>query len=214
MGRHKRSNTGTAHAKAANPYKISKESIRRSTGSTRQEVGAEMALTVVYSLPDTPWRTRHESEATNIAALATLEEIGPRDTLEGMLAAQMLTVHNAAMECFRRGMREQQPLQITDMHLRHAARLTSMFERQLAALDKRRGQGQQTIRVEHVTQRATKPKRKGFASGETSRTRQSLLREAHFEGVSINSDSALPPLTTAGIGARDEAEPVCQVAEA
>ena len=30
--------------------------------------------------------------------------IGPRDELEGMIAAQLLAAHNAAMECYRRAM--------------------------------------------------------------------------------------------------------------
>jgi hypothetical protein len=30
--------------------------------------------------------------------------IGPRDALEGMMAAQLVAAHNAAMECCRRAM--------------------------------------------------------------------------------------------------------------
>jgi hypothetical protein len=36
------------------------------------------------------------------AIVAGLMGIGPRDELEGMIAAQMLAAHNAAMECYRR----------------------------------------------------------------------------------------------------------------
>src|SRR5438270_9554915 len=38
------------------------------------------------------------------ATVAGLIGIGPRDELEGMLAAQLLASHNAAMECYRRAM--------------------------------------------------------------------------------------------------------------
>src|SRR5262249_56848458 len=36
------------------------------------------------------------------AILAALVGIGPKDELEGMIAAQLLAAHNAAMECYRR----------------------------------------------------------------------------------------------------------------
>jgi len=37
------------------------------------------------------------------------------------------------------------------MHLKQAQRLSELFQKQLAALDKRRGRGQQKVTVEHVT---------------------------------------------------------------
>ena len=38
------------------------------------------------------------------ATVAALMGIGPRDALEGMMAAQLVAAHNAAMECCRRAM--------------------------------------------------------------------------------------------------------------
>lgn len=38
-----------------------------------------------------------------------------------------------------------------DQNLKHAVKLLGIYERQLAALDKHRGKGQQKITVEHVT---------------------------------------------------------------
>ena len=68
-----------------------------------------------------------------------------------MLAAQMISTHNAAMECLRRAMTEAQTFEGRDQNLKHAAKLLGLYERQLAALDKHRGKGQQKITVEHVT---------------------------------------------------------------
>jgi len=110
-----------------------------------------MAIGIAASIPNSPWRTTDQFEASIGAVIAMLEEIGPRDLKEGMLAAQMVTLHNAAMECMRRAMASQQPAQVTEMYLRNGVRLSSLYERHLASLDKRRGRGQQTIRVEHVT---------------------------------------------------------------
>jgi hypothetical protein len=38
------------------------------------------------------------------ATIAALSGIAPQDELEGMMAAQLLAAHNAAMECYRRAM--------------------------------------------------------------------------------------------------------------
>ena len=67
-------------------------------------------------------------ERRHRAALAGLIGIGPQDELEGMMAAQLLATHNAAMECYRRAMiaeqnsrgpaREPEPSQQARSHLR------------------------------------------------------------------------------------------------
>jgi hypothetical protein len=36
--------------------------------------------------------------------VACRSAIGPKDELEGMMAAQLIAAHNAAMECYRRAM--------------------------------------------------------------------------------------------------------------
>ena len=67
-----------------------------------------------------------------------------------MLAAQILSTHNAAMESLRRAMMESQTYEGRDQNLKHATKLMGLCERQLAALDKHRGKGRQKITVEHV----------------------------------------------------------------
>src|SRR5438132_1618834 len=42
------------------------------------------------------------------AVLAAIMGMEPRDEIEGMLAAQMVATHNAAMECYRRSMLDNQ----------------------------------------------------------------------------------------------------------
>jgi hypothetical protein len=55
---------------------------------------------------------KHSDEETRDqqydATLFALIGIGPRDELEGMIAAQLLAAHNAAMECYRRAMLAEQ----------------------------------------------------------------------------------------------------------
>ena len=77
-------------------------------------------------------------------------DLEPRDEAERMLVAQMIATHEAAMECFRRAMLPDQPYQGRDMNLKNAAKLTSLYARQVDALDKHRGKGKQKITVEHV----------------------------------------------------------------
>ena len=84
------------------------------------------------------------------AAVAALKAIAPRNELEGMLAVQMVSTHNAAMDCLRRSMLPGQTFEARDLNLKHAAKLLSIYTRQLEVLDKHRGKGQQKITVEHV----------------------------------------------------------------
>ena len=49
-----------------------------------------------------------EARQRQFQAGAALIGIKPADEIEGMLAAQMVATHNAAMECFRRSMIREQ----------------------------------------------------------------------------------------------------------
>jgi hypothetical protein len=80
---------------------------------------------------------------------AGLAGIGPKDALEEMVAAQMLAVHDAAMECFRLAQREEYPY-AQRQHLDQAGKLSRTFAILLDALNRHRGKGQQKILVEHV----------------------------------------------------------------
>ena len=99
--------------------------------------------------------TAHSDEAGREAqtqtVVATMSGMKPQDEAEGMLIAQMIGCHNAAMECFRRAMIEEQPFAGRQQNLGFANKLARTFALHMEALDKHRGKGQQTVRVEHVT---------------------------------------------------------------
>jgi hypothetical protein len=76
--------------------------------------------------------------------------IGPKDELEGMMAAQLLAAHNAAMECYRRAMISEQTLEGRNMNLNQANKLSRTYATLLEALNRHRGKGQQKMTVEHV----------------------------------------------------------------
>jgi hypothetical protein len=89
-----------------------------------------------------------------IAIVAALKETRPADPLEGMLAGQMIGLHAAAMECLRRAMLQEQSFEGREMNLNQANKLVRSYAALLETLDKHRGKGQQTVRVEHVTVQA------------------------------------------------------------
>ncbi len=84
------------------------------------------------------------------AAVAALIGIGPKDELEGMMAAQLIAAHNAAMECYRRAMLSEQTFEGRRENLTQANKLSRTYAMLLEALNRHRGKGQQKVTVEHV----------------------------------------------------------------
>jgi hypothetical protein len=75
--------------------------------------------------------------------------IAPKDHIEGMLAAQMLATHHAAMDCFSVA-KASQNIGISNNTLSVANKLTRSYTMQMEALNRYRGKGQQKMTVEHV----------------------------------------------------------------
>lgn len=85
------------------------------------------------------------------AAAVALKGFSPRDEVEGMLAVQAVGLHAATMECLRRAMLPDQPGEFGSKLRRDAVNCARAMAEMCAALDRRRGKGHQTVRVEHVT---------------------------------------------------------------
>ena len=94
--------------------------------------------------------TEEEKIPKIIRALEFFEGLEPHDAAEGMLAAQMVGTHFAALECLKRAALVNQTFAGRDMALKHAQKLMSLYGQQLATLNKHRGKGQQKVTVEHV----------------------------------------------------------------
>ena len=84
------------------------------------------------------------------ATVAALVGINPQDELEGMMAAQLIAAHNAAMECYRRAMISGQTFEWWRESLNQANRLSRTWTTLVTALNHYRGKGQQKVTVEHV----------------------------------------------------------------
>ncbi len=81
---------------------------------------------------------------------AILAGIQPQDELEGMLAAQMIGVHNMAMETMGLAMLGGQTFEGKQANVNHATKMLRTFMAQMEALTKYRTGGQQKMVVEHV----------------------------------------------------------------
>lgn len=90
-------------------------------------------------------------QAQGDAALKMLESIAPKDGVEGMLAAQMVSSQDSAARLLKLAFNSNQTVQAMDMLLKHAAKFQQLYARQMEALTKYRGKGSQKITVEHVT---------------------------------------------------------------
>jgi hypothetical protein len=84
------------------------------------------------------------------ATVAALIGIGPKDEIEGMIAAQMLASHNAAMECYRRAMADEVSFEGRQANLNQANKLVRSYAVLVEALNRHRGKVQR-VQVEHVT---------------------------------------------------------------
>jgi hypothetical protein len=85
------------------------------------------------------------------AVIAGLIGIGPKDEIEGMIAAQLIATHNAAMECYRRAMMAEQTFEGRRENLSQAIKLSRTCTILVEALNRHRGKGgQQKVTVEHV----------------------------------------------------------------
>jgi hypothetical protein len=101
------------------------------------------------------------------AALGAMREIGARDGREGLIAAQMVAVHNAGLGFLARAVRDPR-VRKAAAYTRQSTALMTLFVRQMESLERRRGQERQSLRIEH--ERQTEDGRTRLTA-ETERTR-------------------------------------------
>lgn len=134
-------------------------------------------------------RTAHQE-----SIITSLKRFAPRDEAEEMLASQIILAHDAAMNAFRIAAIPDQTFEGRDMHLNHAEKLAALYVKQLEALDKHRGKGQQKITVEHVNVEAGG---QAIVGNVTAGTKTSARDVTHKPGDTvpvIDRDSAVGPV--------------------
>ena len=85
------------------------------------------------------------------ATLAGLVQINPNDPIEGMLAAQMISAHESALNLRRVAWHPEKSFVVRTKFLELAEKTTRSLAMLVDALDRHRGKGQQTVVVKHVT---------------------------------------------------------------
>ena len=126
-----------------------KGTLKRIGGSQSDHWNNVLANQTVQTL----WIKHSDKETRDrqcVAIIAGLVGIEPKDELEGMIAAQLLAAHNAAMECYRRAMLDEQTFEGRHENLSQANKLSRSSAVLIEALDRHRGKGQQKVTVEHV----------------------------------------------------------------
>src|SRR6202048_3448874 len=133
-----------AHDPTSLPGKL--KPIGGSKSDTWNNVIANQAMQTIWG------KNSDQEERNNLysAAIAGLVGIGPKDELEGILAAQLVACHNASMECYRRAMIGEQTFEGRRENLSQAKQLSRASATLLEALNRHRGKGQQKVTVEHV----------------------------------------------------------------
>ena len=138
---------------------------------------------------------KHSDEETRDqqydATLFALIGIGPRDELEGMIAAQLLAAHNAAMECYRRAMLFEQTFEGRRENLSQANKLSRTYAALLDALNRHRGKGQQKVTVEHVHVNAGGQAIVGAVHPSEATKERSEERTDALRGITHAPDTAL-----------------------
>jgi len=138
---------------------VNMSSDQESTASTMREVGGSrsrafnnvLANQAIQSLWLPPGLPETERDRRYQAAVGAMVEFKPADGIEGMMAAQAVGLHTAAMECLRRAMISEQPSEACSQLHRQGANLSRAFLDVVAALDRKRGKGaKQVVRVERV----------------------------------------------------------------
>lgn len=112
--------------------------LRRATGSDDARVHGWLVNDVAGALALPPALDTAAREDRVCAAVSAMCAIAPRDAIEGMLAAQMVAVHSAALDCLRRAAEPVAADRARDADLRHAGRLLNVFQRQMRVRDDRR----------------------------------------------------------------------------
>jgi hypothetical protein len=123
--------------------------LKRIGGSQSDEWNNILANQAVDAL----WLKNNDEETRDRqlnATIAAMMGVAPKDELEGMMAAQLLAAHNAAMECYRRAMIGEQTFEGRKENLNQANKLSRTYANLLEALNRHRGKGQQKMTVEHV----------------------------------------------------------------
>jgi hypothetical protein len=176
-------------------------------GSQADSFNTDLAAAVVRSLRLSDDASMRERQCKAVAAALT--GIAPQSEIEGMLGAQMIAAHHAAMECFRRAMLSNQPTDVRSMNLSMANKASRTFAALLEGLNRHRGKGQQKVTVEHVHVHAGAQAVVGVVDAPGGGAQQKSQEPCHAKQLAHAPEPALPGPLAIGDAlpvARDEGQ--------
>lgn len=124
---------------------VTQVGLAETMGVTDPELAEAMLRQVVPLLP----LYEGQPMATNVnLVLSSVKEIGPKDGVEGMLAAQMVATHTLAMKLLGKAAETTSPDHAV-RYMDQATKLQRTYLAQVEALNRHRGKGQQKVTVEY-----------------------------------------------------------------
>jgi hypothetical protein len=183
------------------------DTLKRIGGSQSDDWNNRIANDTVSAL----WLTNSDDKARDrqfSAAIAGLVGIKPKDELEGMMAAQLIAAHSAAMECYRRAMIGEQTFEGRRENLNQANKLSRTYATLVEALNRHRGKGQQKVTVEHVHVHSGGQAVVGLVEAPGGGDRQKLEDQPHAKQI-----THAPNPTVWGADKRREPVPITSDAE-
>ena len=132
---------------------VTRESLHQATGTTDKMLGSHLLIQAVKASGHGALSRSEQFEKLR-AIVSQLEAVAPTDSLEGMLAVQLVSIHNMAMALLanatartvERGSAASQASQdLADLRMGRAMKLIAQFQRGLEALDRRRGKDRKSV---------------------------------------------------------------------
>lgn len=117
------------------------------TGASNCVVGLQLLSNFALTLP-THANLKSTAERMNMIA-NSMRALGPQDEYEGQLIAQLVILHEQAMEWLGRASRTER-VDFANVYLNGASKLLNRHHETLEALLKYRRKGEQRVHVEHV----------------------------------------------------------------
>jgi hypothetical protein len=131
-----------------------------------------------------------QARSATAAALAGIE---PKDDLEVMLASLMIATYDGAIGCFQRGAHEKSPSNQREC-LALGGKLARSYALLLDTLDRRRGKGTQTIRIERVNIEPGARAMVGIVNEAPGGGVKPKSESRRYETRNANASPPLPPL--------------------
>jgi hypothetical protein len=122
------------------------ESLQQTFGTGDSDLMPKLLVQVDAASPDSLLGTGIDRNSS----LAALHGIAPRDALEGMLAVQMVAVHNHSIEFLQKALKPGQPDEVVTANVNRATKLMRTFTAQVEALTRYRNHDTQNLVVEQV----------------------------------------------------------------